>query len=57
MCNRLLQGILSIPILLLMILGCEDREEGKTEEGVTAVGVVSPFEEPPDYFLNSIGSR
>jgi len=40
-----------------MILGCGDREEGITEEGVTAVGVVNPFEEPPNYFPNTIGSR
>ncbi len=50
--NRLMRGTLCIPILLLMILGCGDGEEG-----ITRVSVVRPVEEPPNYYPNTIGSR
>lgn len=52
MCYRLLRGTLCIPILLLMILGCGDGDEGITREIVAR-----PVEEPPNYYPNTIGSR
>lgn len=52
MCNRLLRGTLCVSILLIMILGCGDGEDG-----ITRVSVVRPVEEPPNYYPNTIGSR
>ena len=52
MSKRLLYGRLYLPIALLLILGCGDGEEG-----IKAVGVVKPVEEPPNYYPNAIGSR